>query len=157
MALFLFSNMSVGIYIDSLEVFWQTIPDPFFTHAAINRACDKLHVYPECCEKFFLMYESYVSSGYLEKPIPRSLVHLCCCSIRECMGSVFQLPHGIDRLILPENLESYLRLNIPQEPKLVKNTNIKNDLSSKLFTIDNLEKPAMKFEYRFPILQRSIN
>ncbi|GFV86507.1 SOCS box domain-containing protein [Trichonephila clavipes] len=117
-ALFLFSNMSVGIYIDSLEVFWQTIPDPFFTHAAINRACDKLHVYPECCEKFFLMYESYVSSGYLEKPIPRSLVHLCCCSIRECMGSVFQLPHGIDRLILPENLESYLRLNIPQEPKL---------------------------------------
>ncbi|GFV37974.1 pogo transposable element with KRAB domain [Trichonephila clavipes] len=55
-------------------------------------------------------------SDFEGPPVPRSLLHLCRCSMREHMGSIFKLPYGIDNLIIPEDLKKYLSLNIPDEP-----------------------------------------
>ncbi|GFQ66335.1 SOCS box domain-containing protein [Trichonephila clavata] len=97
--------------IDLVKLLWQAIPDPFFTRFEINQAVNYFF-YSGHREKFIRLYETNIS-GYLYKPIPRSLFHLCRCSIREHMGALFQLPHGIDKLTIPEKLKKYLRLNIP--------------------------------------------
>ncbi|GFY73895.1 SOCS box domain-containing protein [Trichonephila inaurata madagascariensis] len=112
--IFLFGN-EADQPMDLAELFWDTIPDLFFTRFEIYEICDEFDVYPVIRNRFIRSYESKISSGYLKGPIPRSLIHLCRCSIRKHMSSLFQLPRGIDTLTIPEKLKEYLRLSIPHE------------------------------------------
>ncbi|GFV86495.1 SOCS box domain-containing protein [Trichonephila clavipes] len=97
-------------------LFWESIPDALFTRNELNYACDKHHFMEPERSILIQNYESKVSSPKsTETPIPRSLVHLCRCSIRERMGSNFELPFGVDSLLIPEDFKKYLRLEIPYE------------------------------------------
>ncbi|XP_035216556.1 uncharacterized protein LOC118189939 isoform X3 [Stegodyphus dumicola] len=105
----------------SFELVWRAIPDPHIKYKEI--AVDILKEYcflerhyvtnPMRYEKnwkYLLMYENCFKDVATSPKEPRTLKHLCRCTIRKSLKDAWKLPVGIFQLRLPKILQDYLNL-----------------------------------------------
>lgn len=108
------------------QLLWNARKDPFVTKEELLDAFEmKCVEYPDTNrgrDAFMEGLDKYTSL-VLEKdewrvPQPRSLQHLCRCTIRECLNNLWGMPYGVARLSLPDGLKSYILLETSKKPEM---------------------------------------
>lgn len=96
------------------ELAWKSTPDPYVKHDEMFEAMVELcgvkyaDRIAEICETFRVRFGKE-TEGPIE---PRSLKHLCRCTIRRILTKTFKFPRVISELNLPSSLKEYVSLNI---------------------------------------------
>lgn len=88
-------------------IVWRAIPYPFVT---LNRLSQTIYTVHDCLECFWKLIKTRILRKSLGQLQPRSLKHLCRCSVRKRLHQNWKLPYGIEDLKLPPQICKYLNL-----------------------------------------------
>ncbi|GFU03832.1 SOCS box domain-containing protein [Nephila pilipes] len=111
--------------IKCFDLMWSASPIPFVSISEIENEIQlrfqhppeysiRFRSYPETREHFLKLakiFETECSEVISSIVEPRSLHHLCKCTIRTSLLQVNNLPHGIKILPLPQSLQSYIDID----------------------------------------------
>ncbi|GBO17657.1 hypothetical protein AVEN_228871-1 [Araneus ventricosus] len=106
---------------ECFRLIWRVLPDPYVTRSqlAFDISTEYFYLALHAIFKPFrhnrnvrlsAMYETCFEDMALGPHEPRSLKHLCRCTIRKRLHKTWNLPNGVFQLGLPKSLERYLNL-----------------------------------------------
>ena len=99
-------------YVLCLSLAFETIPDPVISSEEVRNYLEKLicGLLPNEAVKAISSEYEYNFEDSRTPLTPRSLEHLCRCSIRQNLRERRSLPDGIKSLPLPEMIKNYLKI-----------------------------------------------
>ncbi|KAF8792482.1 Ankyrin repeat and SOCS box protein 17 like protein [Argiope bruennichi] len=106
---------------ECFRLIWRALPEPYVTHSQLALDISTEYFYLALHAifrpfrhnknlKLAAMYETCFEDMAVGPHEPRSLKHLCRCTIRKRLHQTRSLPNGVFHLGLPKSLEKYLNL-----------------------------------------------